>query len=349
MGEITRRDFLIRSAAGLLAAGGCGDGERAPASRERAPPGASDPVECEGRSLAHKYGRTRIPGLPDRVVSLTERDQDTALALGVAPVAIRDGYYRIPYLERPWVPAALADAGPTLLPRAGELPFERIAALEPGLILATASGISGRDYGILSRIAPTVAQSGEYADYGVPWQEIAAVVGRALCRQERAAARVAEARAALAAARERHPGVNGATAAVALPGGPDGSYWLYGPQDTRVRFLASLGLALPAEIADLAGDRFAVTVSAERMDLLEVDVLLWLASPEQRAALERDPVYRRLRVAREGRDLFLRVDGLVSAALTNASLLSVPFLADELAPRLAAALEGRSGDEASDG
>lgn len=362
MTELDRRQFLVRSGSLLLVAACGGEGKGTAARRSgsegtgRGPgtegaragnrSGAAAPEGCGRRTVEHRHGSTEIAGVPERPVSLTPRDQDTLLALGAVPAAVRDGYYERGWAERPWVREALGDADPEILPTGGELSFERIAALRPDLIAAAGSGITDRDYDILSRIAPTVAQSGRFADYGAPWQTIARTLGRALCREEEAGARIARVEERIAAARREHPGLEGATVSVALPGGPDGSYWVYGPQDSRVRFFEALGMELPAEVAEVADDRFAATVSAERMDLLEADLIVWLASDEQRAALERNPVYQRLESVRAGRDLFLEVDGVATAALTNTSVLNVPYLLDELVPRIAAAVAGgaRTGD-----
>lgn len=346
MSGVTRRQFLRRSGGLLLLAAGCGEGGGAPrAGAERS--GAS-PEACAERDVAHRYGRAEVAGVPERLVSLTARDQDTAIALGTIPVAVRDGFYERSYASRPWVREALGDRDPEILPEGGELNFDRLALLRPDLIAAAGSGITRRDYEILSGIAPTVAQSGRFADYGAPWQVITRVLGRALCREARAEARIAQLEDRLDAVRAERPALAGATVAVALPGGPDGSYWVYGPQDSRMRFLIELGMEPTPRIAELVRDRFARTISAERLDLLEADVLVWLASPEQRATLSRNPVYRRLAVAREGRDLFLRLDGLLTAALTSTSILNLPFLIRELVPRLGALLEGRRREEGGD-
>lgn len=346
MARLTRRRFLIRSIGALALVAGCGGDEAeegVDGTEDRAPRGG-----CSGRVVAHRYGRTEIDDVVRRLVPLTVRDQDTALALGVIPVAVRDGFYDRRYVAWPWVGDELRRADPEVLPE-GELSFEAIAALEPNLIVGTASGITAREYGILSRIAPTVAQSGEFVDYGAPWQDVTRTLGRALCREEEAEERIVGIEAALADVRDAHPRLAGATGVVAVPGGPDGSYWAYGPQDSRGRFLRSLGLKLPREIAAATGDRFAATISAERLSLLDVDVLIWLATPEQRAALVEHPLYRRLDVHRLGRDLFLPWDGLLTAALTNTSALNLPFLLEELVPEIAGVLESVPATGGSDG
>lgn len=55
-------------------------------------------------------------------------------------------------------------------------------------------------------------------------------------------------------------------------------------------------------------------------------------------------LYQGLRVAREGRDLFL-TDPVLSGALTYSTALSIPYAIDGLVPRLAAAVDGDPATE----
>ena len=58
--------------------------------------------------------------------------------------------------------------------------IEKVAALAPDLIVGQYSGMTEKEYELLSKIAPTVAQSGDYADYGTPWDEAALRIGTAV-------------------------------------------------------------------------------------------------------------------------------------------------------------------------
>lgn len=61
------------------------------------------------------------------------------------------------------------------------------------------------DYSKLSRIAPTVAQTDEFVDFGMPWQQQTLLTGRALGREDRARELVAEAEDRFARARKERP------------------------------------------------------------------------------------------------------------------------------------------------
>lgn len=326
----TRGEFLA-GVGGLLLLGGCGGGT-----------GSGDGGEGSGgtRTIKHKYGKTEVSGVPERVVTVGFTDQDYVLALGVAPVAVREWFGEKPYATWSWAQDELGDAEPEVLPST-ELNFEQIAGLEPDLIVGVSSGMTGQEYGTLSEIAPTLPQSGEFVDFGVPWQEQTRAIGWALGRQDRAEKIVSGLESRFAAAREEHPEFEGASGVVVGLTVEGDSYTPspYGPQDVRGRFMSSLGFRIPEEIADLAGDAFFADLSRERLELIDADALVWVTVvAESFEAVRSDPLYQRLDVAKQGCDLFL--EETLSGALSFGSVLSLPFAFDGLVPRLAAAIDG---------
>ena len=332
----SRREFLLGAGSLLvLGAAGCGGGQ-----------GAGDgggETTVERRLIEHKYGSTEVSGVPGRVVTVGFTDQDYVLALGVKPVAVREWYGEYDYATWPWARDELGDAEPEVLP-ATELNFEQIAGLEPDLIVGVSSGMTQEEYDTLSEIAPTLPQSGEFVDFGVPWQEQTRAIGRALGLQDRAGEIVSDLEARFARTREEHPEFEGAGGVVAGLTAEDDSYTPspYGPQDVRGRFMSDLGFRIPEEIADLTGNSFYADLSRERLELIDTDVLVWVTVlAENFEAVRTDPLYRRLDVAREDRDLFL--EQTLSGALSFGTVLSLPFALTELVPRLAAAVERAEG------
>ncbi len=207
-------------------------------------------------TIAHKYGSTEIVEEPQRVVTVGRIEQDAVLALGVIPVATTERFGEYPGAIFPWAKEALGDAPlPEVLQpsySAGGIPFERVAALRPDLILALYSDITERDYDTLARIAPTIAQPGEYGDLGISWQDLTRTVGVALGRADDAQRLLAGVEAEFAQARADHPEFTGATALNVYSAG-DGAYQAYPPPDLGGRLLADLGFAVPAAIDELAG------------------------------------------------------------------------------------------------
>lgn len=328
--DITRREFLI--GAGLIVL--------APSCGERAGGGGEEGASEEARTIDHKYGTTEIRGVPERVVTVGLTEQDYVLALGVAPVGVREWFGGHPGALWSWARDELGDDPlPEVLP-VDELNFEQIAALETDLILGVNSGLTEQEYETLSEIAPTVAQPGEYADFGAPWQEIARLVGRALGRAEEAEGLIPDIEGRFERARERHPEFEGATGILATD--IDGAVYIYA-EGPAPRFLRSLGLALPPAAAELfsGADRAPVQLSLERLDVLEAaDVLVMGVYGDEGERVADKPVYGALDVAREGRDVFLPEMSLVNGALTFSTVLSLPIALDGLVPRLAAAIDG---------
>jgi iron complex transport system substrate-binding protein len=299
-----------------------------------------------GRSVGHKYGNTEVPDNPERVVSVGLTDQDYVLALGVDPVGVTEWYGEYDYAAWPWAQEALGGAKPEIMPRNNDqLDFERLAALEPDLIIGQYSGMTRDEYQTASRIAPTVAQPKEYPDFGAPWQEQARKIGQALGRQDRVEDLIFGVNARFAEVAEEHPQFEGKTAVV---GEFFETFFVRSQSDPRTRFLTSLGFVLPEEIAGLAGDRDGADISEERLGLLDRDLLFWNIGfyPQLEEQLAENEIYQKLDVAREGRDIFL-TDEVLSSALTWSSILSLPYALDKLAPILAAAVDGDPETSAS--
>ncbi len=301
-------------------------------------PSASVGDEAFPVTIDHKYGTTEIRAEPERVLSLGYQEHDTIFALGVEPIAVRYWYGDEDDVIFPWAEKAAGGAEPEIL-NMPELDFEKIAALQPDLILGIYSGITEQDYETLSQIAPTVAQTDEYVDYGVPWQEATSTIGTALGRSERAEELIAEVQDQFDAVREAHPEWAGQSIAVATYGPDD--LGVFASEDLRSRFFTSLGFEVPARFDELAGDLFYATFSFEQAELLDdVDVLVWdqLNFTEGgRATVEADPLLQQLDVTREGRVVFI---GEFEDAFAWNSVLSLPVALDGLVPMLERATDG---------
>ncbi|GIV79582.1 MAG: hypothetical protein KatS3mg050_3976 [Litorilinea sp.] len=304
---------------------------------EPAPATTAFPVTIE-----HKFGTTTIPQAPQRVVTVGFSEQDPVLALGVKPVAVREWFGEQPYAIWPWAQDELGDATPQVLRMPfGELNFEAIAALQPDLIVATHAGITQEEYDLLAQIAPTLAQSAAYPDFGMPWQEQTRIIGQALGRPEQAEAQIEKVEAQIAEAARQHPILAGKTVAWITPAGEPGQFWIVGPDTPPMRFLTALGLSYPDELRALVGELDSAQISSERLDLLDVDVLLVrAANEEERAAIEADPIFQSLGVFQDNRVIFfVGADDPIYGALSFSTVLSLPYALEELVPQLVQAVE----------
>lgn len=304
-------------------------------------PATSDP---EGASkdefpvtIDHAFGSTTVEEEPVRIVSIGFTDHDALLALGVEPIAIRQWYGDYEFVW-PWAQDALGDLEPTVLP-SGDLNFEQIAALDPDLIIGQYVGLEETEYETLARIAPTIAQPGDYPAFGAPWQEMTRNIGAAVGKSDEAEELVADVEGLFADARAAHPEFEGVGLAYAGVYGTDAaSYYVETNGSTRMRVLQDLGFVVPAELAALGTDSFYHDISVEQIALLEQDVVLWEpAVLELLPEVENNAIYQTLDVAIDDRDIFL-TDPIVAGAMAHASVLSLPVVLNFLLPELTRAV-----------
>jgi iron complex transport system substrate-binding protein len=309
------------------------------AAQEATPEPADDvfPVTIE-----HKFGSTTIEAAPERVVSIGFTDHDALFALGVTPVAIRYWYGDAPNAIFPWAEDEAAGATPEVLNMTwGSLNYEAILALQPDLIIAVGAGITQEEYDLLSAIAPTVAQSDEYIDFGMPWQETTRMIAATVGKSATAEALIEEVETLFADAREQNPDLQGKTVAVAYNYGEARTYGFYVSQDSRARFFTELGLVVPEELEEIAGDRFYSDLSEERIDLLDQDILVFLGlqfAVGGQEAIEADALISQLDAVSEGHVVF--VPSEYDDALQFSTILSLPYALEGILPELQAIVNG---------
>jgi iron complex transport system substrate-binding protein len=336
----SRRRFLtglsVLAVAPLLAA--CGD-DAASSTSSADSSGSTAPEEAAfPATISHKYGETTVTEAPKRVVCVGLTEQDALMALGIVPVGVTywfgdkelQGVY-------PWARDKLGGAElPTVLDSANGVEVEKVAALAPDLIIGQYAGITEKEYELLSKIAPTVAQSGDYADYGMPWDEMALNIGTAVGQPVAIQGIIDSVRAQIAKAAADHPEFKGQTAAAITP--YEGLF-LYGPEDPRSRMLIDLGFDLPTLITEAEDSEFGVSVSAERTaDLADIGVAVWLDLELDEAV---KAVFEKTTAYDEGRWFDIsEANGSYYVAHSFVTPLSIPYLLERYVPQLAAAADG---------
>ncbi|WP_018653838.1 iron-siderophore ABC transporter substrate-binding protein [Actinomadura flavalba] len=322
----------VTLSAGLLA--GCGSGSSDDADGAPAAAGGTFPVTVE-----HAFGSTRVEKAPARVVSVGYTDDQAILALGTTPVGMVDQYPNPPgttpdiNTQWPWVKDKWGSARPQVVMNNGDSGpnFEKIAALRPDLIIAVYSEIDKAAYDKLSELAPTVARTkGEKEPFSAPWQDNAVHIAKALGKEGEGTKLVAGIQAKLDAARKAHPEFANQTA-VALSWYKN-SVAPFSTTDVRGRLVTGIGFKGTTEIDKIAGGKFFTTLSPERIDLVDVDRIFVIADAADQAALKKFDLFTNLTAVKNGKvSWLLDSEGpAVGAAVSQATLLSLPYAIDEM-------------------
>ncbi|MPY84533.1 MAG: ABC transporter substrate-binding protein [Actinophytocola sp.] len=318
-----------------VALSACGDsaGSESHAGHE----GNSDSSGAFPVTVEHKYGTTKIPSEPKRVVTLGLSDQDAVLALGIKPVGAVDWFKERPYGKWPWTDKLWGKDRPQIVGERDEYNMEKIAALQPDVIIAQYSGMKKEQYETLSEIAPVVAQPKGYADYQAPWQVMSMQIGKSLGKEAEMEKLISDVDEKFADVRKAHPEWKGKTVAIGEPYQP-GKFAAFSPKDPKVDFLTNMGFTTSNAYEDVMNNQVAADLSFERLDVMDEDYAVWMSYPGTEKQLNSDPLYRKLEVSKENRDVFLPYENPdVGAALSFNTVLSIPYAIDETVPLLEAA------------
>jgi iron complex transport system substrate-binding protein len=291
----TRRELLVGAALALgLAA--CGEE-------------SSEPVR-RSRTVRDAYGRVRLPVEPKRVVAVDRGAADIAVAVGIMPIGVADEVSAFPYL------AARLDGVPRVGPPDSP-DFERILALRPDLILGLDAYLEEtKAYARLSEIAPTFAAR---FGAGETWLEFSADLARGLGRQQRFDGVVDAYQAKVDKLRADIGDPAATTASIVRvdpAGGSDHMIYLAGMFCGNVVY-NDVGLGVPEQLRETAGDPATAWTDFERESILEVSpeqfrmaeadaLFIWNHSDDEDQselveAVMSDPLFERLDAVRAGR------------------------------------------------
>ena len=333
--SLPRRAFIAALAAVSLAA--CGSTQTPAPAAQQQPASGTSTASAFPVTIEHKFGKTEIRAEPKKVVTLGLTDQEAVLAMGVKPVGVVDWFGERPYGNFPWTSSLWGGTQPEIVGERGDFNFEKIAALKPDVIIAQYQALSQEQYDTVSKIAPTVAQSGKYPDFATPWRDMTRTIGQTLGKSAKAEELISGIEAKFAQVRKDNPDFVGKTVAVADTTGP-GKYAVFAANDPRSVLMTEIGFKIPDQVKSLTQDGNPVEFGDEKLDLLEADRLIWLtsddAAPDQ---IKANAVYQKLKVAQEGRAVFVPYNTPpAGAAVTFATVLSIPYALDQVVPLLAA-------------
>lgn len=262
-------------------------------------------------TISHVYGETIVDMEPQRVVSIGLNDHDFLYALGVAPVGVKEWWGDQAYATWPWAEDERTALGaePEVLVSV-DINVEWVAAQNPDLIIAVYSDIDADMYGLLSDIAPVVTRPEQYPLWGAPWQEQLRQIDLATSGgTDKAETIITRLDAKMAEIRNTYPQLQGKTASMA--DFRDGQFTLWSKTHAPTRFVTSFGTIFPDSLDALAGDDGWIYVSPENIEQIDLDVVVWPNG--KRDEIEALSVYQNLRLAKEGRSVWMQ-DGTNSAA-----------------------------------
>ena len=221
------------------------------------------------RVITHRFGQTTVPKNPQRIVALGEEGMlADLLDIGLKPVASSAS---LPESLPGFDPAEVAGIE---IFNSTQPNLERIAALQPDLIVGGDFFIGEIGYDMLSKIAPTV--SIDAADWRQEYLDLMAVIGRG----EQARQKLSAFDTAVAGARQSLNANGRAVSVGTIYPGPSPAAWVDGPTATP-QLVHDLGFALSpsAEQAKGLGVKSGrAFFSPEKLDLFQGQLLILVQS-----------------------------------------------------------------------
>ncbi|HET6299817.1 MAG TPA: iron-siderophore ABC transporter substrate-binding protein [Kribbella sp.] len=316
----------------LAACGDSGDEQTAPA----ADASAGFPV-----TLKNTFGETTISKKPERIVTLGWNAQDVVYALGETPVGMpKVTYGPTAAGVTAWDADKFDAAKTTLFDTTDSIPFEKVAALRPDVILAPYEGFDKATYDKLTAIAPTVAYPG--AAWQTTWQDQTTLIGKALGKSAEADKLVTGIKDLTTKVAAEHPEFKGKTITVGSFGAEN---YVYMPGDPRVQILNEMGFVNAPGVDKLEATNskkeFALTISKEKVSDIDADVVVAYVDGIGAKAFDADPVYASLGAVKKG-SAYVMEDQQVISGMSAVSVLSVPWVLDKIIPGLSKAANAAS-------
>lgn len=289
------------------------------------------------RQVAHVLGTTTIEQPPERVVSIGFHEQDFLYALGIVPAGVHEWFGGHAYATWPWADGARKALGAAPEVQTGfEVDIEWVYAQNPDLIVASFFNLSPSDYVLLSRIAPVIASPEGYPIWSAPWEAELRLIAQATGTGDLAETIIAGIDQRVGRIAADNPEFVGRSATVGFY--TDDHFVGYRSDAGANLLMKELGLHTPPEFDKLVQPNGQFSVSPERIDLFDLDAVLWLVDPETAQLVQDMPVYQQTRLAREGRSIWADPD--LNGALSFMSPLSIPYALDRLEGALQTALDG---------
>lgn len=296
-------------------------------------------------TIEHAFGETVIESKPERIATIGWENQDTPLALGVAPVGVSAANYGMVTDNNLhlWTDEAFADLGvekPVVFDDVDGLDLEQISDCNPDVILAAYSGMTQEDYDTLSQIAPVIPYK-EKA-WQTSWREQTIENAEGMGMKSEGEKKVKEVEELIAEKLEEYPQLEGIPTAFCWISADDFStFYVYLPADPRAAYLLDLGFTLPESVQKLAGetDDFNITVSRENADQLDdIQLMVVYGDEDLLKSLQEDKLMSQIPAIKNGAVALVDSTSALAGACTP-SILSIPYEIDEYLQLLSDAAE----------
>lgn len=310
---------------GLSACGSSGDSDSSVSSASEGATAGTFPAK-----VATKFGEVTVDKQPRRIVALGWGDAETVLALGGQPVGASD-----------WLPFGGEGVGPWAKGMYDKKPepigtmepeFEKIASLQPDLILDTKSSGDQTRYDTLKKIAPTVGVPKGGDQYKLSWEQQTTMIAAAMGVPEKGEKLIAETGKKFEAAAKAHPEFKGRT--ITIGSRTSEGFGVYVGGTGRVDFVERLGFENNPKAEARAGEGFSVSVSKENLDMLDADLTVMAPIGIPATDISGDPLYKAVPSVKAGNDLVFD-DKDISQAFATDSILSVSYALEKVVPLFA--------------
>lgn len=267
-------------AASALVLTGCASGDEETAETTAAAEEGVFPATFE-----HAFGETTLDEAPEGVIAWGWGSADAMLALGVVPAAMQQqAYGGNEEGVLPWAEEKIAELGaetPVILETtAGEVPIEQVASVDADVFIAPYSGLTQDEYDQLTDMGlKVIAYQGEA--WTTPWRDVISTVADAVGKPAEGEELLSDIDAQISAKAEKHPEFEGKTIIHALDS--QGTLFAYKAADARSEFTTGIGFELSPALDEIDTDEatFYMTVSPEKVDLLEADVIVLYADTQE--------------------------------------------------------------------
>jgi iron complex transport system substrate-binding protein len=250
------------------------------------------------RIVQHKLGEVCIPTEPRRIIALEPRYAlDPLLAIGIVPIGFAS-YVEQGKVYTAGVPASqianLSNVG-----RPDQPSFEKIARLNPDLILALDIQQNGQNYKLLSAIAPTVLI--EYDKIKLSFKDNLRSLAQLFGQEERVEEIIEQYQQRIKKLRNQLSNQPQKVKISAISY-ENGSFYGYTNESGVSQVLADIGVSHKVVTSDNA------EFSIELLDEYDADILFIHSVSEQAASIWRNPLISSLKAVKNQRAYFISTD-----------------------------------------